>query len=80
MPRVLPVIEVEETIGKGLPHDPVRTILRYYTPEGRLLAEGPDLLSTGPRFTISEVMAAALPEHRASLGAALKACGWAWVE
>lgn len=39
MPRVIQVIESEENEGDGTPKNVIRTVRRYYTLEGKLLAE-----------------------------------------
>jgi hypothetical protein len=39
MPKLMQVIQSEETEGKGVANDPYRRVTRYYTPEGDLLAE-----------------------------------------
>lgn len=37
--KLIQVIEVVESTGRGVAGDPVRSVRRYYTPEGELLAE-----------------------------------------
>lgn len=39
MPQVIKVIEAEEPEGKGIESDPYRIVKRYYTLDGKLLAE-----------------------------------------
>jgi hypothetical protein len=39
MPRVIPVIEVVTTRGRGVEADPVRQVIQYWTLDGKFLAE-----------------------------------------
>ena len=42
MAKLIQVIEAEESRGKGLPDDPYRRVVVYYSVDGELLAERDD--------------------------------------